>query len=163
MVKHDRSSLDSSFTSTRTGLSSIFALNHRLQLRKRPRFHLFPKENLWFRFSVTSLYDCARDYIEKASFGRSTGLEATAEIVLTHPNGWEGGQQELMRQAAIKAGMIPDTPEGRDRLFFVPEGEASLHFCVQNGWITDMKVRFSPVPISSSSYAMSRAMRALLF
>jgi hypothetical protein len=101
------------------------------------------------------LYNCTRDYIQERSHGRSTWLllEATAEIVLTHPNGWEGGQQERMRQAAIKAGVIPDTPEGRNRLFFVPEGEASLHFCVQNDWVTDIPVWFNPSPISPSSYS----------
>lgn len=60
-----------------------------------------------------------------------TTLQWTADFVLTHPNGWEGAQQNLMRKAAITAGLIPDTPAGHSRLIFVSEGEASLHFCVQ--------------------------------
>jgi len=55
-------------------------------------------------------------------------LESTIEYVLGHPNGWEGGQQDLMRKAAILAGFIPNTEAGRSDLFFVTEGEASLHF-----------------------------------
>ena len=35
-----------------------------------------------------------------------------------------------MREAAIKGGLVPDTPEGRERIEFVTEGEASFHWCV---------------------------------
>jgi len=82
------------------------------------------------------LHSCAQRYIEET---HATGVDlwrnvqANTEVVLTHPNGWEGGQQALMREAAIIAGVIPDTDDGRSRLFFVTEGEASLHFCIQSG------------------------------
>ncbi|CAA7260296.1 unnamed protein product [Cyclocybe aegerita] len=87
------------------------------------------------------LHKCARTYIEEthangADLWRSFGEDRT-EFVLTHPNGWEGGQQGLMRKAAVVAGLVPDTEEGRARLSFVTEGEASLHFCVQSGLTTD--------------------------
>src|SRR5258708_38509096 len=52
------------------------------------------------------------------------------ELVLTHPNGWGGPQQSHLRTAAIRAGIIPDTPEGRGRVHFVTEGEPSFNFCV---------------------------------
>ena len=52
------------------------------------------------------------------------------ELILTHPNGWGGPQQSRLRTAAIKAGIVPDTPEGRARVHFVTEGEASFNFCV---------------------------------
>jgi len=71
-------------------------------------------------------------------------LESQAEIVLTHPNGWEGQQQALMRSAAIHGGLIPDTPIGHARVLFVTEGEASLHYCVSNNYSSDVvKVRIS--------------------
>jgi hypothetical protein len=38
-----------------------------------------------------------------------------------------------MRQAAVQAGLISDTEQGRSRVAFVTEGEASLHFCLSNG------------------------------
>ncbi len=85
------------------------------------------------------LYKCARNYVEEThsnGVGLWSSLETRTEVVLTHPNGWEGGQQGLMRKAAIRAGLIPDTDDGRSRLSFVTEGEASLHFCIQNGLIT---------------------------
>ncbi|KAF9529790.1 hypothetical protein CPB83DRAFT_868945 [Crepidotus variabilis] len=58
--------------------------------------------------------------------------------VLGHPNGWEGKEQAQMRGAAVKAGLIPDTPEGHERISFVMEGEASLHFAVRNDLLLDI-------------------------
>ena len=47
-----------------------------------------------------------------------------------------------MRQAALKAGLISDTPEGHGRISFVTEGEASLHFAIENGVLSQaMEVR----------------------
>jgi len=51
------------------------------------------------------------------------------DLVLTHPNGWGGTQQTHLRTAAIRAGIVPDTPAGRSRVHFVTEGEASFCFC----------------------------------
>ena len=92
------------------------------------------------------LHRCARTYIEET---HANGvdlwqtLEDRTEFVLTHPNGWEGAQQSMMRTAAVKAGLIPDNEDGHSRLSFVTEGEASLHFCVQSGLTNDaIKVDF---------------------
>ena len=51
------------------------------------------------------------------------------ELVLTHPNGWGGPEQAQLRTAAIRAGIVPDTPDGHSRVRFVTEGEASFNFC----------------------------------
>lgn len=51
------------------------------------------------------------------------------ELVLTHPNGWGGPQQCHLRNSAIRAGIVPDTPKGYARVHFVTEGEASFNFC----------------------------------
>ena len=53
----------------------------------------------------------------------------TIELVLTHPNGWKGSQQSQLRTAAVKAGLIKDTPTDHARIHFVSEGEASFNFC----------------------------------
>ena len=82
------------------------------------------------------LHDCAKTYIQETHASGSNlwaSVEQRIEYVLTHPNGWEGAQQEQMRRAAILAGLIPDTDGGRARVQFVTEGEASLHFCIQSG------------------------------
>ena len=68
------------------------------------------------------------------------------ELVLTHPNGWGGPQQTQLRTAAVKAGIVPDTPAGHSRVHFVTEGEASFNFCVTHTQAgKDLKVRH-PVP-----------------
>ena len=82
------------------------------------------------------LHQCTRKFIIQSNLGGLDlwkKLEPTIEYVLSHPNGWEGGQQALMRKAAILANLIPDTEAGQSRLFFVTEGEASLHFCIEKG------------------------------
>jgi len=56
----------------------------------------------------------------------------TIELVLTHPNGWKGPQQGQLRIAAVKAGLIQDTPADHARVHFVTEGEASFSFCATN-------------------------------
>ena len=71
-------------------------------------------------------------------------LKGDTSFVLSHPNGWEGSEQSEMRRAAVLAGRVPDTPAGHARLSFVTEGEASLHFAIENNVLsTALKVRFS--------------------
>jgi hypothetical protein len=98
------------------------------------------------------LYQCAQKYIEETHVGIQLweNLRPTSEFVLTHPNGWEGAQQGMMRRAAVMAGLIPYGAEGQARLSFVTEGEASLHFCIQRGLTNEaIKVRnFSYLPMS---------------
>ncbi|KAH7912819.1 hypothetical protein BJ138DRAFT_733334 [Hygrophoropsis aurantiaca] len=82
------------------------------------------------------LFRCTRNFIIDTHAGGAglwRAVEHTVEFVLSHPNGWEGAQQTKMRRAAVYGGLIPDTDEGRSRIRFVTEGEASLHACVQNG------------------------------
>ena len=45
-------------------------------------------------------------------------------VILTTPNGWEGRQQNRMRQAAIKAGLVDHN--GGQRVKFVTEAEVCL-------------------------------------
>ena len=60
---------------------------------------------------------------------RWNSVSDNIELVLTHPNGWGGPQQAQLRTAAIRAGIVPDTPLGRSSVHFVTEGEASFNFC----------------------------------
>lgn len=86
------------------------------------------------------LHVCARKYIEEVQANGANMLrsvENTTEFVLSHPNGWEGPQQTQIRNAAVMAGLVPDTPEGRSRIHLVTEGEASLHYCLGSGLAVD--------------------------
>ncbi|KAI0326492.1 hypothetical protein GY45DRAFT_1381037 [Cubamyces sp. BRFM 1775] len=87
------------------------------------------------------LFNCTRRYMSE-THGNGDSLwssfEDRIEFILSHPNGWEGLQQGKMRDAAIVAGLIPDTPAGRARVQFVTEGEASFNFCIRNGLSNDV-------------------------
>ena len=60
---------------------------------------------------------------------RWNSVSDNIELVLTHPNAWGGLQQMQLRTAAVRAGIVHDTPAGRSRVHFVTEGEASFNFC----------------------------------
>lgn len=82
------------------------------------------------------MYQCAKNYIQETpTVGPPlwNSLQDHIEYIFTHPNGWGGAQQSQMRRAAVLANLIPDTHQGHDRVQFVTEGEASLHFCIQSG------------------------------
>jgi hypothetical protein len=82
------------------------------------------------------LLKCAESYIQESHLNGTdlwASVKDSMDFVLPHPNGWEGTQQAQMREAAVLAKLIPDTTAGHARLSFVTEGEACLHFAVQNG------------------------------
>ncbi|EKM77785.1 hypothetical protein AGABI1DRAFT_121858 [Agaricus bisporus var. burnettii JB137-S8] len=71
---------------------------------------------------------CAKKYIE----------ETHLLLAPTYGDlGMKCAQQTLMRDAAVKAGLVPATREGRERITFVTEGEASLNFCVDKGLMNE--------------------------
>ena len=53
--------------------------------------------------------------------------------MLGHPNNWQGKSQEKYRQAAVLAGLVPNSPDGKKRIKFVTEGEASALACLESG------------------------------
>ncbi len=87
------------------------------------------------------LYNCAAQYIQETHLNGSiiwASVEDDISYVLSHPNGWTAREQGLMRKAAHLAGLIPH--QAHPRLSFVTEGEASLHFCIQAGILSDPAV-----------------------
>ncbi|KAL1700707.1 hypothetical protein EV121DRAFT_213598 [Schizophyllum commune] len=93
-----------------------------------------------FADMLAYLTDCAKVYIRETHPGGAnlwSSVGQNIDFVLTHPNGWEGRQQALMRIAAVQAKLIPDTDAGKARVTFVSEGEASLHFCLKKGLIAE--------------------------
>ena len=78
------------------------------------------------------LFDSTKELfvsLEPSGDLRWNSISDSVELVLTHPNGWEGPQQTYLRNAAIKAGIVPNTPAGHASIHFVTEGEASFSFC----------------------------------
>jgi hypothetical protein len=72
-------------------------------------------------------------------------VENSIEFVLTHPNGWEGPQQQQIRRAVELAGLI-SSGEEQSHVHLLTEGEASLHFCVTNVIASD--ALSSPIVVS---------------
>ncbi|KAF4620568.1 hypothetical protein D9613_001108 [Agrocybe pediades] len=89
------------------------------------------------------LYSCSKNFIQESHPSGADlwkSVEKDIDFVLSHPNGWDGKEQSQMRQAAVKAGLIPDAADGQKRISFVSEGEASLHFAIQAGMFSKIKV-----------------------
>ncbi|KAG9309464.1 hypothetical protein JVU11DRAFT_10433 [Chiua virens] len=80
---------------------------------------------------IKYLFQCAETYIQE-SYPRYIWLSVKDDIqfIFTHPNGWEGAQQQQIRRGIELAGLVPSTLEGRARVQFLTEGEAGLHFCI---------------------------------
>ena len=86
------------------------------------------------------IFTCTRQYIIDTfpeGLALWNSVAGHIEFIFSHPNGWEGRQQEMMRSAAIRAGLVANTEEERIKIQFVTEGEASLHFCIQSGLSTE--------------------------
>jgi hypothetical protein len=81
------------------------------------------------------LLECATQFIQESHLNGKqiwASTKGNINFVLSHPNGWGGREQALMRRASVLAGFIPNTPSGNARVSFVTEGEASLHFAIQH-------------------------------
>ncbi|OAX34644.1 hypothetical protein K503DRAFT_803418 [Rhizopogon vinicolor AM-OR11-026] len=77
------------------------------------------------------LFKCARTYIQESHLNLWRSVENSIEFVLTHPNDWEGPQQQQIRRAAELAGLISSNEE-QSHVHLLTEGEASLRFCITN-------------------------------
>ncbi|KAG1792838.1 uncharacterized protein HD556DRAFT_1378586 [Suillus plorans] len=95
------------------------------------------------------LFQCARTYIQESHLDLWGSIKNSIEFVFTHPNGWEGQQQQQIRRAVELAGLI-SSKEEQSHVHLLTEGEASLHFCVTNVIASD---RFSKTPINVSDYS----------
>jgi hypothetical protein len=93
------------------------------------------------------LFTCSKAYITEAHTCLWESLENDIEFVLTHPNGWEGPQQQQIRHAAELGGLVLAGEEGQSQIHLLTEGEASLHFCVTNIFTADA---FDATPILCS-------------
>ena len=81
---------------------------------------------------VRYLFDSTKAFFkdsEPSGELRWDSISDSIELVFTHPNGWGGPQQTQLRNAAVRAGIVSDTPLGRASVHFVTEGEATFNFC----------------------------------
>ena len=104
---------------------------------------------------LSYMLKCASSYVQDTQANGPDLWDTVKDdihYVLSHPNGWEGTEQNQMRRAAVLAGLIADTPAGHACVEFVTEGEASLHFVIQNGVLADaLAVCLSSFPLHGAS------------
>jgi hypothetical protein len=128
--------------------TTLLTWRHRFKLHLRPS-HLAAEQGLnvndipalppnktvidIFSYILRYLYGSTKQYIRgRQGDDMWESFGTNIDFVLGHPNGWEARQQSLMRRAAIAAGLVANTAEGSERISFVTEGEASLHYCLNN-------------------------------
>lgn len=110
---------------------------------KIPSLHFQPgRPSSVFANFLRYLLGCVERFIKDAHHNGSSlwddGVAGRAHYILAHPNAWEGSQQSQLRQAAVIAGFITNAAADKDRVQFVTEGKASLHFCIQQGLGEDL-------------------------
>lgn len=82
----------------------------------------------WLKY----LWDHAQDFFKNNTVDGEriwARLGGSCYIVLATPNGWDTTQQGFLKQAVIDAGIV-DKDQTEDRLLFVTEGEASVHYAL---------------------------------
>jgi len=93
------------------------------------------------------LFDSTRGFVTDSEPNGGLKWDSASnniELVLTHPNGWGTPQQTQLRNAVVRAGIVPDTPLGRARVHFVTESEAAFNFCATHTEVgRNLKVRYT--------------------
>ena len=83
---------------------------------------------------IRYLFDSTEAFIKESEpMGEDIwkSVEKNIDLVLAHPNGWEGREQEFLRKSVVQASIFTEE-EALSRVSFVTEGEASFNFCVTN-------------------------------
>ena len=83
---------------------------------------------------IRYLFDSVKTFIEECEpLGEDLweGVKSNIDLVLSHPNGWEGREQEVLRKSVVQAKVFTEE-EALSRVSFVTEGEATFNFCVTN-------------------------------
>jgi hypothetical protein len=83
---------------------------------------------------IRYLFDSAKAFIqEREPMGEELweSLGRNIDLILSHPNGWEGREQEFLRKSVVQASVFTEE-EALSNVSFVTEGEATFNFCVAN-------------------------------
>ena len=63
-----------------------------------------------------------------AQIWQKLAFQSSMDFVISHPSGWTLQEQEMLRGAVIRAGMVPSAYAAKDHVHFVTEAEASVHY-----------------------------------
>jgi len=83
---------------------------------------------------IRYLFDSAKAFIQESEpMGKELweSLEHNIDLMLSHPNRWEGREQEFLRKSVVQASIFTED-EALFRVSFVTEGEATFNFCMIN-------------------------------
>jgi hypothetical protein len=78
------------------------------------------------------LYGSTGEFIRRNIQGGATTwsrLQTKTEFIFATPNGWDARQQGFLRDAAVQGGLLP-AHNADDRIGFITEAEASVHFAM---------------------------------
>ena len=81
---------------------------------------------------IRYLFNSAKAFIQECEpMGEQLweDFKGNIDLVLSHPNGWEGREQEFLRKSVVQASVFTEE-EALSRVSFVTEGEATFNFCV---------------------------------
>ena len=87
-----------------------------------------------FAVFIRYLFDSVKAFIQECEPMGQTLWESfgsNIDLILSHPNGWEGREQEFLRKSVVQASVFTEE-EALSRVSFVTEGEATFNFCVTN-------------------------------
>ena len=74
------------------------------------------------------LFDLAKALFKSLGSNGGCRWYSAIGLMLIHPNGWGRSQRTHLRNAAVKAGIVPDTLVGHASVYFITKGDASINF-----------------------------------
>ena len=83
---------------------------------------------------IRYLFDSAKYFIQEGEhMGKEIWktVEWNIDLMLTHPRGWGGQEQEFLRKSVVQASIFTEE-RSLSHVLFVTEGEAKFYFCVAN-------------------------------
>jgi hypothetical protein len=105
---------------------------------------------------IKYLYDRTMDFfVENTPNGRNiwNRLKSKIALIFCTPNGWEISQHIFVRNAVVAAKIVPPT-KAEERISFVTEGEASVHYVLahtrSNTWLSKGTI-FAVVDVGGST------------
>ena len=83
---------------------------------------------------IRYLFDSAKAFFQACEpMGNDLweSVEHNIDLILSHPNGWGGCEQEFLRKSVVQASIFTEE-ESLSRILFITEMEATFNFCAIN-------------------------------
>jgi hypothetical protein len=101
-----------------------------------------------FRHTRTFFKETVFDVSGGGQIWSKLAAENRIHFVITHPGGWGLLEQTMLRRATIKAGLVQCSQMAADRVQFVTEAEASVHFVMLHAELeSQLKARINALSL----------------